>query len=617
MRSQGTERRPWRDTSRLAVAAALAAALCACSSEDEGVRELSTPRGGPTERAPGPGRQAGPTTRRSAPTPAYERQETRDLVALVDAAANKVEAEGERAFDELSQPGSRWRHGETYVFVLASDGTMLVHPDPALQGKNTIDLKDVNGRPIIRGLIRAATAVPDQPAGGWYHYEWPVPGGLQPRWKSSYVRQVEAPSGERYVIGAGMYDDRMERAFVVHMVKDAVQQIESRGEAAFPQLHDKTGPFFVKDAYVFVIDPQGKALVHPGHPNLEGRSLLDVKDPQGRTPIRDMLRVVETQGSGWVDYMWPKPGEGVSTQKSTYVSKARLGDSWVLVGSGVYLAGAPKTAPDPNKLTAPELMTLVREAAALFEQRGEQAYPELRQKGSKWFRDDTYFFVWKLDGTRTFHAADPALEGENGRSEKDVLGRPYGEFMIDAANSPSGEGWVHYMYPKPGGIFPTWKSAFVKRVDAPSGEAHLIGAGIYEMKMDRAFIEDVVDRAAALIEDQGEAAFDQLRDKQGPFVFMDTYVFVTRVDGIMEVNPNTPSLEGKDVMDLRDVNGEPFVREYIAAATQEGSAWTAYDWYKPGDNVPSPKQVYVRKVEVGPNTYIVGSGVYLEDERAK
>ena len=35
-------------------------------------------------------------------------------------------------------------------------------------------------------------------------------------------------------------------------------------------------------------------------------------------------KVADTSGSGWVDYMWPKPGESVSTQKSTYVSRARL-----------------------------------------------------------------------------------------------------------------------------------------------------------------------------------------------------------------------------------------------------------------------------------------------------
>ena len=129
---------------------------------------------------------------------------------------------------------------------------MLVHPDPALEGKNVLDLRDINGKPVIRGLIAAATTLANKPE-GWYHYQWPVPNGILPRWKSSYVRLVTAPSGKNYVVSAGMYNDQMERAFVVDAVKDAVGQIETNGEAAFTLFHDPTGPFIVKDAYIFVI----------------------------------------------------------------------------------------------------------------------------------------------------------------------------------------------------------------------------------------------------------------------------------------------------------------------------------------------------------------------------
>jgi signal transduction histidine kinase len=340
---------------------------------------------------------------------------------------------------------------------------------------------------------------------------------------------------------------------------------------------------------------------------------IDLKDTQGKQLNREMLKVVQTSGSGWVDYMWPKPGESVSTQKSAYVSKAKMGDQWVLVGCGVYLADAPKAAQAGKKMTAPELMTLVREAAAaVFEKHGEKAYAKFRKKGSKWFRDDTYFFVWTMDGTRVFHAMDPTGEGLNDIGIKDVLGRFFCKMSLEVAGSPSGEGWVHYMYPEPGNIFPTWKSTFVKRVTFPSGKQYVIGCGIYNMKMDKAFIEDVVNYAATLIEDQGKEAFCQLRDKTGPFVFMDTYVFVDTTDGTELVNPAQPSFEGKNLIDMRDLKGKAIVRECIAAAMKDGSAWVEYYWYKPGHNTPARKQTYVRKVQSGRDTYIVGSGVYME-----
>lgn len=541
----------------------------------------------------------------------YEHKETRELVALVDDAAALVRDSGEAAFKDFSLDGSRWRQDETYVFVLDPEGNMLVHPDPALEGRNMLDLKDIHGKPIIRGLIGAATAFADKPE-GWYHYQWPVPGGLLPRWKSSYVRLVTAPSGKRYIVGSGMYNDRMERAFAVDAVTNAVEQIEKSWEAAFPLLRDPAGPFMAKDGYVFVLDMDGIALVHPGFPNLEGNNLSDVQDTQGKYLVREMLELVNTGESGWVDYMWPKPGESVSTRKSTYVSRARLGERWVLVGCGVYLADAPKEAPAAGKMTASDLVTLVREGAALLEKQGEKAYPELRKKGSKWFRDDTYFFVWTMDGTRVFHAADPSGEGRNVSGLKDIVGRPIGKMILEVAGSPGGEGWIHYMYPLPDGIFPTWKSTFVQRVTFPSGVQHAVGCGIYNMQMDKAFIEDVVNRAATLIQERGTEAFTQLRDKTGPFVFMDTYVFVQSPDGTELVNPVMPSLEGRNLMDLRDLQGNEVIKNQNALALRDGSAWTELQWYKPGSNTPARKLTYVQKVQAGEDVFIVGSGIYME-----
>lgn len=546
----------------------------------------------------------------------FQYQETRDLVQFVTEAANLLHVKGQAAFADFRVPGSRWQAGEKYIFVLNEQGVMLVHPDATMEGKNQLDLKDINGRTIILGLIGAVTSQTNKTE-GWYQYQWPVPGGLLPRWKSTYVRLVTTPDGERYIVGSGMYNDRMEKSFVVDMVKGAVGQIEKQGAAAFPRFHDPSGPFMAKDAYIFVIATNGVELVNPAFPNLEGRNIMAVKDTQGKELVRGMFKTVETSGSGWVDYMWPKPGESVSTLKSAYVTKAKLGNSWVLVGSGVYLADAPKADVTAEKMTAPELMTLVREAAVVFEKEGKKAYPEFRKQGSKWFRDDTYFFVWTMDGTRVFHAANPAGEGMNVSKLKDVIGRPFGKMFLDAANSPSGEGWVHYLYPEPGDIFPTWKSTFVKRVMFPSGQPYIIGCGIYNMQMDEAFIKDVVDRAVALVEQYGPDAFPQLRDKTGPFFFFDTYVFVILPDGTEWVNPAQPSLEGKNIMNLKDVNGKQVIRECVDNAMKNGSGWVDYSWYKPGENVPASKHTYVRKAQYGGQTYIVGSGFYPENDTNK
>lgn len=535
--------------------------------------------------------------------------ETQGLILLVQEAAELIRSRGEAGFADFRISGSRWKQDERYVFVLDRAGNMLVHVDPELEGKNQLLLKDISGKPIIRGLLDAATAFSDKPE-GWYHYQWPVPGGLFPRWKSSCVRLVKAPSGQSYIVGSGMYNDRMEREFVVDLVQSAIRKIGKEGKAAFDLFRDPVGPFIVKDAYIFVIDMQGVELVNPAFPNLEGRNLLDLKDTQGRFPIRDMFRVVQANGSGWVDYMWPKPGESVSTQKSAYVCKAKAGDETVLVGCGAYLANAPQSIAPAKKMIAPKLMELVHEAAAVLEERGEEAFVDLRKQGSKWFGNDIYFFVFSMDGTRTFHAAEPETEGRNDLELRDILGRPIVRMILEVASKPGGQGWIHYMYPEPGGIFPVWKSSYVRRVTFPSGKDFMVGCGIYNLQMDKSMIEDLVDHAAAQVARHGKKAFGQLRDKTGPFIFMDTYVFVQSTDGTELVNPILPNLEGRNLMDLRDLQGKAVIRDQIAAALREDNVWLECYWYRPGTNEPAPKQTYVMKVQSGEETYVVGSGLY-------
>jgi signal transduction histidine kinase len=61
---------------------------------------------------------------------------------------------------------------------------------------------------------------------------------------------------------------------------------------------------------------------------------------------------------------------------------------------------------------------------------------------------------------------------------------------------------------------------------------------------------------------------------------------------------------------VKDLQGRFVVRDQIAAALKDGSAWLDAQWFKPGDNTPARKLTYVRKVQFGSQVYIVGSGIY-------
>jgi methyl-accepting chemotaxis protein len=87
--------------------------------------------------------------------------------------------------------------------------------------------------------------------------------------------------------------------------------------------------------YFWVNDMQPRMLMHPTSSKLEGQDVGGIADPDGMHLFAAMVEVAKTQGSGFVSYMWPKPGSEQPVPKVSYV-KAMPAWGWV-VGSGVYL----------------------------------------------------------------------------------------------------------------------------------------------------------------------------------------------------------------------------------------------------------------------------------------
>ena len=125
-------------------------------------------------------------------------------------------------------------------------------------------------------------------------------------------------------------------------------------------------------------------------------------------------------------------------------------------------------------------------------------------------------------------------------------------------------------------------------------------------------VKDKVDAAAQLVEKEGPAAFDKLRDKNGPFRFGDGegYIFVNSPEGYCLVHGEKPALEGKYLLDLKDVNGVYFFVQFNEVAMKKSKGWVSYMWPKPGLKEPSPKVSYVVLAKYGGKRYIVGSGLY-------
>ncbi len=259
--------------------------------------------------------------------------ETRQVLKLVADAAAMIQRDGEAAFAAFRTEGSKWFHDDTYVFVNDMKGICLCHPVmPGLEGASLMDQVDVNGKRFVSMMIQKVSG---QRTAGWVHYKWPRPGESDPIWKSCYVMGVSDASGTQYIVGSGLYDAKVEELFLVETVDEAAALVTQRGRRAFSALRDMAGPFRYKNVYVFVHDRHGTELVNPAFPDREGQNLLDFKDANGKPVVRAVIDMLETSQVGWMNYMWPRPGETEPSKKLSYVRKIRLGSN-LYVGAGLY-----------------------------------------------------------------------------------------------------------------------------------------------------------------------------------------------------------------------------------------------------------------------------------------
>ncbi|HEX7926857.1 MAG TPA: cache domain-containing protein [bacterium] len=150
----------------------------------------------------------------------------------------------------------------------------------------------------------------------------------------------------------------------------------------------------------------------------------------------------------------------------------------LLVGLATATPAMAQNAP-PMTDQAKQVEALVRKAAALVDKEGKAAFTELRKPDSEWFHGSTYVFSYSMQGIVLLQPAFPKREGANvgASGEKDANGKLFHVAILETADK-RGEGWVDYMFPKPGQTVPSQKWTFVKKV-VIDGTPGLVGSGFY------------------------------------------------------------------------------------------------------------------------------------------
>ncbi len=203
--------------------------------------------------------------------------------------------------------------GKDYLWINDTQPAMVMHPyNPQLDGKDLSENKDPAGKKLFVEFVRVC----QEQGEGFVDYLWPKPGRDEPVAKLSFVKLFK-PWG--WILGSGIYMEAAEDQFM------------EDSKAAISAL--RYGP--KNEDYFWINDTRPVMVMHPYKPELDGKDLSGIQDPAGKKLFMEFVAVCQANGGGFVEYLWPKPGQDEPVAKLSFV---KLFEPWGwIVGTGVYI----------------------------------------------------------------------------------------------------------------------------------------------------------------------------------------------------------------------------------------------------------------------------------------
>ncbi|HEU4846458.1 MAG TPA: cache domain-containing protein [Burkholderiaceae bacterium] len=119
----------------------------------------------------------------------------------------------------------------------------------------------------------------------------------------------------------------------------------------------------------------------------------------------------------------------------------------------------------------------------------------------------------------------------------------------------------------------------------------------------------LVKRAVAYIKANGsEKAYAEFSNPKGQFVDRNLYIFVYDLNGVSLAigNGNAARMVGKNLMDMRDAEGNYLIKGLVNVARTKGQGWFDYKWPNPVSKAVEQKSSYVERLD----DTLVGCGIY-------
>ena len=103
-----------------------------------------------------------------------------------------------------------------------------------------------------------------------------------------------------------------------------------------------------------------------------------------------------------------------------------------------------------------------------------------------------------------------------------------------------------------------------------------------------------------------DKGYAEITNKGGKFTDRDLYLVVYGLDGVVRAHGANEKMIGKNLIELKDVDGKAFVKERVELAQSKGTFWQDYKFTNPVTKKIEPKQMYCEKLD---DTAVCG-GIY-------
>ena len=117
----------------------------------------------------------------------------------------------------------------------------------------------------------------------------------------------------------------------------------------------------------------------------------------------------------------------------------------------------------------------------------------------------------------------------------------------------------------------------------------------------------MVKKGVAFIKANGkDKGYAEISSKSGQFTDRDLYLVVYGLDGTVFAHGANEKMVGKNLIELKDIDGKAFVKERVEMAKTKASFWQDYKFTNPENKKVEPKSMYCERLE---ETVVCG-GIY-------